>query len=139
VSPWIEEFLKALPLVFLIRTRRVGLQVDAAIVGLRSAPASRSFENVYYLTSRPDAMLVVQVIRGFGTAIMHGGATAIFGDDLRHDLRKKADERPLHLPAGLPRGGRVALRIQLPLVRPVLANARHPPRAAVCDLLRVSA
>jgi hypothetical protein len=33
-------------------------------------------ENLYYLASRPDAALAVQVIRGFGTAIMHGGATA---------------------------------------------------------------
>jgi RsiW-degrading membrane proteinase PrsW (M82 family) len=75
VSPWIEEFLKALPLVFLIRTRRVGLQVDAAIVGFAVGTGFALVENLYYLASRPDATLVVQVIRGFGTAIMHGGAT----------------------------------------------------------------
>src|SRR5579862_6852112 len=33
VSPWIEELLKALVLIFLIRTRRVGLPVDAGIAG----------------------------------------------------------------------------------------------------------
>jgi RsiW-degrading membrane proteinase PrsW (M82 family) len=77
VSPWIEEFLKALPVVFLIRTRRVGLQVDAAIVGFALGTGFALVENLYYLASRPDATLVVQVIRGFGTAIMHGGATAI--------------------------------------------------------------
>jgi protease PrsW len=77
VSPWIEELAKALPLVFLIRTRRVGLQVDAAILGFALGTGFALVENVYYLTSRPDATLVVQVIRGFGTAIMHGGATAI--------------------------------------------------------------
>jgi hypothetical protein len=33
VSPWIEECLKALLLVFLVRTRRVGLPVDAGIAG----------------------------------------------------------------------------------------------------------
>ena len=77
VSPWIEEFLKALAVVFLIRTRRVGLQVDAAIVGFALGTGFALVENVYYLTSRPDATLVVQVIRGFGTAIMHGGTTAI--------------------------------------------------------------
>ena len=33
VSPWIEESLKAAVLVFLIRTRRVGLPVDAGIAG----------------------------------------------------------------------------------------------------------
>lgn len=77
VSPWIEESLKALPVVYLIRTRRVGLQVDAAIVGFALGTGFALVENVYYLTSRPDAALAVQVIRGFGTAIMHGGTTAI--------------------------------------------------------------
>ena len=75
VSPWIEEFLKAVPLVFLIRTRRVGLQVDAAIVGFAVGTGFALVENLYYLASRPEAALAVQVIRGFGTAIMHGGAT----------------------------------------------------------------
>ena len=34
-------------------------------------------ENLYYLASRPDAALAVQVIRGFATAIMHGGTTTV--------------------------------------------------------------
>jgi RsiW-degrading membrane proteinase PrsW (M82 family) len=75
VSPWIEECLKALPLVFMIRTRRVGLPVDAGIVGFAVGTGFALVENLYYLASRPDATLVVQVIRGFGTAIMHGGTT----------------------------------------------------------------
>jgi RsiW-degrading membrane proteinase PrsW (M82 family) len=77
VSPWIEEFLKAVPLAFLIRTRRVGLQVDAAIVGFAVGTGFALVENLYYLASRPDAALPVQVIRGFGTAIMHGGTATI--------------------------------------------------------------
>jgi RsiW-degrading membrane proteinase PrsW (M82 family) len=76
VSPWIEEFLKAVPLVFLIRTRRVGLQVDAAIVGFAVGTGFALVENLYYLALRPDSALVVQIIRGFGTAIMHGGAAS---------------------------------------------------------------
>jgi RsiW-degrading membrane proteinase PrsW (M82 family) len=75
VSPWIEECVKALPLVFMIRTRRVGLAVDAGIVGFAVGTGFALVENLYYLASRPDATLVVQVIRGFGTAIMHGGTT----------------------------------------------------------------
>ena len=77
VSPWIEELLKAVPLVFLIRTRRVGLQVDAAIVGFAVGTGFALVENLYYLASRPEATLAVQVIRGFGTAIMHGGTATI--------------------------------------------------------------
>jgi hypothetical protein len=36
-------------------------------------------ENLYYLGVMRDAHFAVWVVRGFGTAIMHGGATAIFG------------------------------------------------------------
>ena len=35
-------------------------------------------ENLWYLRMMPDAHIAVWVVRGFGTAIMHGGVTAIF-------------------------------------------------------------
>jgi RsiW-degrading membrane proteinase PrsW (M82 family) len=77
VSPWIEESLKAVVIGFLIRTRRVGLAVDAGIAGFAIGTGFALIENLYYLASRPDAALPVQVIRGFGTAIMHGGTTTV--------------------------------------------------------------
>lgn len=77
VAPWIEEALKAAVLVFLIRTRRVGLPVDAGIAGFAIGTGFALVENLYYLMSRPGISLPVQVIRGFGTAIMHGGTTTI--------------------------------------------------------------
>ena len=77
VSPWIEESLKAAVLVVLIRTRRVGLPVDAAIAGFAIGTGFALLENLYYLASRPGLALGVHVIRGFGTAIMHGGTAAV--------------------------------------------------------------
>jgi RsiW-degrading membrane proteinase PrsW (M82 family) len=77
-SPWLEETLKGAILVYLVRTRRIGMLVDAAIFGFAIGSGFALVENLYYLASRPDAHIVVEVIRGFGTAIMHGGATAIF-------------------------------------------------------------
>lgn len=77
VSPWIEEALKAAVVVFLIRTRRVGLPVDAGIAGFAVGTGFALVENLYYLASRPDISLAVQVIRGFGTAIMHGGTSTM--------------------------------------------------------------
>jgi RsiW-degrading membrane proteinase PrsW (M82 family) len=79
VSPFVEEFVKALILVHLVSTRRIGLLVDATIAGFAVGTGFALVENLYYLALRPDAQTEVQVIRGFGTAIMHGGATAIFG------------------------------------------------------------
>jgi len=77
LSPWIEESLKAAVLLFLIRTRRVGLPVDAGIAGFAIGTGFALVENLYYLASRPDAALAVHVIRGFGTAIMHGGTATV--------------------------------------------------------------
>lgn len=79
VSPWIEEALKAMLLLYLIRTRRVGLPIDAGISGFAIGTGFALIENLYYLASRPDATLAVQVIRGFGTAIMHGGTATVLG------------------------------------------------------------
>ena len=76
VSPWIEESLKAVLLVYLIRTRRVGLAVDAGIAGFAIGAGFALIENLYYLASRPLTPLPLQIIRGFGTAIMHGGTAA---------------------------------------------------------------
>jgi RsiW-degrading membrane proteinase PrsW (M82 family) len=77
VSPWIEESAKAAVLLFLVRTRRVGLPVDAAIAGFAIGTGFALVENLYYLGSRPESTLAVQVIRGFGTAMMHGGTTTV--------------------------------------------------------------
>src|SRR5215213_5142902 len=78
VSPWLEESLKGALVVYLIRTRRVGMLVDAAIYGFAVGTGFALFENLYFLAMRPETHPAVQVIRGFGTAIMHGGATALF-------------------------------------------------------------
>src|ERR1700722_10938601 len=77
VAPWIEESLKALVLVSLIRKRQVGLPVDAGIAGFAIGTGFALVENLYYLASRPDTAIAIQVIRGFGTAIMHGGTATV--------------------------------------------------------------
>jgi RsiW-degrading membrane proteinase PrsW (M82 family) len=78
VSPVIEETLKAAVLVYLVQTRRVGTLVDGAIFGFAIGTGFAVVENLFYLAHRPDAPLALHVVRGFGTAIMHGGATCIF-------------------------------------------------------------
>ncbi len=79
VAPAIEEVLKAIYLVFLIKRKKVGFMVDATIYGFAVGAGFAFIENIYYLTSLPDASLFLWVIRGFGTAVMHGGTTAIVG------------------------------------------------------------
>ena len=78
VAPFIEEALKASIIVVLIRNNRIGFLVDAAILGFAVGAGFAILENMYYLQILPDMQLGTWIVRGFGTAIMHGGATAIF-------------------------------------------------------------
>jgi len=79
VAPLVEESLKALVIVFLFRSSRIGFLVDAAIMGFAVGAGFALLENFYYLQNHSSANMGVWIVRGFGTAIMHGGATAIFG------------------------------------------------------------
>jgi len=79
VAPLIEETAKALFLVYLIRSHRIGFLVDAAIFGFAVGTGFAVIENIYYLKVLPDAHFAVWLVRGCGTAVMHGGTTAIFG------------------------------------------------------------
>src|SRR5262249_48824293 len=78
VSPLVEESAKALVLIWFIRSHKIGFLVDASIFGFAVGTGFALLENAYYLRSIPDTHIVVWVIRGLGTAVMHGGTTAIF-------------------------------------------------------------
>ena len=77
VAPVVEETLKAAYLVYLLARNRVGFVVDAAILGFAIGTGFAFLENVYYLRVSPEATIWTWIVRGFGTAVMHGGATAI--------------------------------------------------------------
>lgn len=77
VAPLVEETLKAAFVVHLLKRNKVGFVVDAAIHGFAVGTGFAFLENLYYLQAGIDATLLTWVVRGFGTAIMHGGATSI--------------------------------------------------------------
>lgn len=77
-APVVEEGLKALAIVWLFNRNRIGFMVDAAILGLAVGAGFSVLENVYYAYVFPEASVGVWIIRGFGTALMHGGVTAVF-------------------------------------------------------------
>jgi RsiW-degrading membrane proteinase PrsW (M82 family) len=79
VAPLIEEVLKAVYLIYLIRRGRIGFTVDAAIIGFAAGSGFSLAENVYYLSAVDDTNLLLWIVRGFGTAVMHGSTTAIVG------------------------------------------------------------
>lgn len=77
VAPVVEELLKAAFVVYLLQRNKVGFVVDAAIHGFAIGTGFAFLENLYYVQATPDATLWTWVVRGFGTAVMHGGATSI--------------------------------------------------------------
>lgn len=78
VAPVTEELLKGLVIVYLFRSNRIGFLVDSAIMGFAVGTGFAVVENLYYLQISGDAHIAVWLVRGCGTAIMHGGVTAIF-------------------------------------------------------------
>jgi protease PrsW len=76
-APVVEESLKAAFFIYLLFRDRVGFVVDAAILGFGIGTGFAFLENLYYLRVIPDATVWTWIVRGFGTAIMHGGTTAI--------------------------------------------------------------
>ena len=78
VAPLSEEAIKALVIIALLYMSRIGFLVDGAIMGFAVGTGFAFVENLYYLNLLGDAHLGVWIVRGFGTAIMHGGVTAIF-------------------------------------------------------------
>jgi RsiW-degrading membrane proteinase PrsW (M82 family) len=91
VSPVVEETLKAAFVVYLFRRSKVGFVVDAAIHGFGIGTGFAFLENLYYLQVNADASPWTWIVRGFGTAIMHGGATAILAM-VSKSLHNRADE-----------------------------------------------
>jgi len=78
VAPFIEELLKAGIVFFLVARRRIGFAIDAAIYGFAAGAGFSLAENVvYYFQLGSGFPMVVWILRGFGTAIMHGGCSAL--------------------------------------------------------------
>lgn len=92
VAPVVEEALKGAIIVYLVRRHAIGFPVDAAIFGFAIGTGFAVIENLYYLGVFKEAHIAVWVVRGFGTAIMHGGTTAILGI-LSHTLAEQRQSR----------------------------------------------
>jgi len=77
VAPLVEEACKGAVVYALIRAHRIGFLVDAAIFGVAVGAGFAAIENLYYLRQLSEAHVAVWIVRGFGTAVMHGGVQAI--------------------------------------------------------------
>jgi RsiW-degrading membrane proteinase PrsW (M82 family) len=76
-APIVEESAKAIYWIFLIATARVAFMADSAICGFAIGAGFALVENITYLPLMEAKGVGVWILRGFGTAIMHGGVAAL--------------------------------------------------------------
>ncbi len=99
IAPVIEELLKALLLIYLIKKKRIGFMVDGAILGFAIGAGFALIENSYQMQAIESANIYMWLVRGFGTAVMHGSCTAIMGIiSMNLVERKRRDILPLMFP-----------------------------------------
>jgi len=101
VAPVTEETLKAAFVTYLIWSRKVGFMVDAAIHGFAVGAGFAFMENVYYLQAVTDHSVLVWLVRGFGTAVMHGGTAAIMATLTKSLVDQSPVIRAWHVLPGL--------------------------------------
>ncbi len=78
-APLVEELAKCALIAFVIRTGRVGFLVDTAIYSFAVGAGFAVIENIYYLHAVASDNMLVWVVRGFGTAALHGATVVVFG------------------------------------------------------------
>ena len=101
LAPLIEEIAKAGFIVLLSYQRRVGFIIDAAIYGFAVGTGFAMVENIVYVGALTAADPVIWVIRGCGTALMHGSTCALFAVVSQSWLEKRHKVNPVLFLPGL--------------------------------------
>ncbi len=96
VAPVIEESIKAAPIIFLFARNRLGFKLDAAIAGFAVGAGFSMAENLWYLVTLDNTNVTDWLVRGFGTAVMHGAATALFAVISHEWSEKQAESAAAH-------------------------------------------
>ena len=101
VAPWIEEAIKALIMVGLFRLNRIGYKLDAVISGFAIGAGFSVVENIIYLIRFPDYGAGTWLVRGLGTAVMHGTTLAIVAatahEFAERETRESAGDFDFHI------------------------------------------
>jgi len=77
VAPVVEEILKSAVIIYLVARSRVAFLVDAAIIGFAVGAGFAAVENIHYFVALEEDSVALWVVRGFGTALMHGSVSAM--------------------------------------------------------------
>lgn len=89
VAPVTEEAAKGALVAILILGGRAGFLVDAGVLGFAIGAGFALVENLLYLRALPDGSLAVWLVRGLGTAMLHGATSAMFAMIARTALQRR--------------------------------------------------
>ncbi len=129
VAPVVEEFLKSMAVVYLVRRPQFTYFVDGAIYGFAAGIAFAVLENILYLSRAGDGSgTVVALSRAFSTSLMHGSASALVGISLGKMRFGRGISRPASLVVGW--AGAIALHV-------TFNNAINSSRGTLTLLLAV--
>ncbi len=93
IAPIVEETTKAAFIIYLIYSKKIGFMIDAAIYGFAIGAGFAFVENIYYLSVVESSSIFLWIIRGFGTAVMHGGTITIFAILAKNFFDRVSDSR----------------------------------------------
>jgi RsiW-degrading membrane proteinase PrsW (M82 family) len=100
VAPWLEEAIKGVIVILLFRFNRIGYKLDAVISGFAIGAGFSMVENIIYLLRFPDYDAGTWLVRGLGTAVMHGATLAILAatahEFAEREMRESAGEFDFH-------------------------------------------
>jgi RsiW-degrading membrane proteinase PrsW (M82 family) len=88
VAPWLEEAVKGIVMIGLFWFNRIGYKLDAVISGFAIGAGFSVVENIIYLTIFPQYGTGTWLVRGLGTAVMHGTTLAILAA-VAHELAER--------------------------------------------------
>ena len=92
-APWIEELIKGLAIVGLFYFNRIGFKLDAVISGFAIGAGFSVVENIVYLTRFPDLAPSTWMVRGLGTAVMHGCTVAVLAATAHEFAERETREK----------------------------------------------
>ena len=93
IAPVVEETLKCLIVLYLVRRRDFVYIMDGIAYGFGAGIGFAVFENFEYIGARPDAAILLAVSRVFSTNIMHATGTAMIGSALGHSRLNRDTSR----------------------------------------------
>jgi len=76
IAPFIEELLKIGVISYIIFSHRSGFIIDSVIYGFAVGTGFALSENIFYYFNITESNFLLHIVRGFGTAVMHGCTVA---------------------------------------------------------------